>query len=146
MVVVLISCGVVACVQVSCVCICCVPLYNYVKLLHPRAEINSNLGHSSQNKIIVYLSLIDLCSWFFHLPILCGSLNTVAKVYTSRPPPPKKNVFCLRFWPDNVHVELLCHKLRFIRDFCANGSLWNHLFYTQWPIFIFSCTMRGVGT
>lgn len=108
---------VVACVQASRVCISCVPLNNYVKLLRPRPQVSDDLGHSSQNKFVVYLSLIDLST----VVVFCKI------VYFSN----LKNIFCLRVWSDIVHDELLCHKLGFINDFCANGSLWNNLIYTQ---------------
>lgn len=68
--------------------------------------------------------MVDFCTLRFY-----DAAQTEWKKFI--PQPPQKNVFYLGFWPDIVHVELLCHQLRFISDFCANGSLWNHLIYTQ---------------
>lgn len=66
--------------------------------------------------------MVDFCTLRFYAAAQSGK-----SLYS----PPQKNVFYLGFWPDIVYVELLCHQLRFISDFCANGSLWNHLIYTQ---------------
>lgn len=112
----------VACVQLSRVCICCVPLYNYV--LHPRTQVNSALSHSSQNKLIVYLLLIDLCTvvdlcnFVFQAKALLNSQHASSiyalielKHYGKMLYFPPRNRIGLRFWPHIVHVELFCHKL-----------------------------------
>lgn len=125
---------IVVCVQLSRVCICCVPLYNYVKVLHPKTQVIGALGHSSQNKLIVYLLLIDLCSvvdlcTFILLAkaplnsqharsiyVLIDLKRDGKMLYFS-----PRNGFGLRFWPDIVHVELFCHKLSFIWIFVSTG-------------------------